>query len=338
MATNAAFINDTIQKAIAIADKKTAEAASYAQQAIDASNIFVDFGSGEVGFIPRVTLDKVPSTDLIVPPGIDDIYLFPTLQHEISDALTAQYSKFFMDYFPNNTDALSLALGRLSDMLTTGGSILPREKEDQTWQRDRDRILDDADRQTGEAIGNWASRGFPLPPGAAIMAAVVIANKAAGEIAASSRDRAIQTIEVMVENVKFAIKEVIDFRVRAIQSAGDYIRALALGPQLAAQLVATQVNARARAAEVVAQYYTARVGAASAFNQAQISVEQLRLDPIKASADNKVRLNSAFGQTAAEISRARSTAALGAAQAAGNMGSAALQQLNAIATIESVEG
>lgn len=336
--SNAAFINDTIAKAVAIADRTTGAAATYAQQAIDAANVFIDFGSGDVGFTPRVTLDKVDSKDLVTPAGLDDITLFPSLLDEIGTGLTNQFAKFFIDYFPNNTDAMTLALGRLTDMLTTGGSILPREAEDQTWQRDRDRILNDADRLEGEAIGNWAARGFPLPPGAAAMASVMIRNKAASEIAASSRSQAIQRIELMVENVKFAIKEVIDFRVKSIQAAGDYIRVLSLGPQLAAQLVSTQVNARARAAEVIAQYYSARVGAASSYNQAQVSLEQLKFEPVKASADNRVRLNTAFGTTMAEISRSRSTAALGVAQAAGNMGAAALQQLNAIATIESADG
>jgi hypothetical protein len=315
--STSSFINSIMDKAIVIADRKTTEASSYAQQAIDAANLYIDFGKGDIDYVPTLKLDAVSAGDLVVPTGLDDISGLDGLIDQFRNALQNQYAQFFVDFFPKDTDVLQLALDRLHGMLTDGGLVLPRELEDQVWQRDRDRILADADRNENELMYQYASRGFPLPSGPMLMAQFMVRDRAQIEIAASSRDKAIQAIQLAMENCKFAIQQVIDFRIRAIQSASDYIKTITLAPQLAAEVLNTQINARAKAAEVIATYYGAKVNAADSYN--------------------RVRFNSASGDTRAGIATARADAALGAATAAGNQGAAALTQLNAIAHIEGTE-
>lgn len=108
---------------------------------------------------------------------------------------------------------------KIYEMLTTGGSGINPLVEDQIWQRDRQRILNDAMRAEEENMAVWAARRYPMPPGAAMYQSLQIRRDAADKIAESSRTLSIKQMEIEIENVKFAIEASIKLYAAAMSAA-----------------------------------------------------------------------------------------------------------------------
>jgi len=183
----------------------------------------------------------------------------------------------------------------------------------------------------------YARGGLPAATGQAIFGSMMIDQDARNKIAQSSRERAILAMQLAIENIRLAVQQSIAWRLQSVQAAAEYIRTLALGPEIGARIAGMEVDARARAAEVAASYFRSRVDAANAANNARIELEKLRYDPVKTTALLRTDLNKAFGTMSASIAQARSAVFAAAATSAGNQAAAALSQLNAIAQIQKNE-
>lgn len=114
------------------------------------------------------------------------------------------------DYTPENIiipdiiGQVSTLQGVINDMLATGTGI-PAEIETEIWERDADRLNKEADKAFDEAANKWAARGFILPPGALVAAAIVVRSDTDGKIAAQSRDVAIKQADLVQKNRQFAV-------------------------------------------------------------------------------------------------------------------------------------
>lgn len=109
-------------------------------------------------------------------------------------------------------DSFMGALQWVSKMQTEGGSGLKPEIEDQIWQRERSRLLKDASRASSEAMRTWAARGYPLPPGALVGQLASIDQDARGQIAESSRTRAIEAAKMELDNLKWSLDKLMELR------------------------------------------------------------------------------------------------------------------------------
>lgn len=172
--------------------------------------------------------------------------------------LAGGFEQFMTDYFPIG-DELSGALAWLNTALNDGGSGINTAVEAQIWQRDQDRILRDASRADSEAMVSWSARGYPLPPGALNGALARNRLAAQAEIADSSRAAAIKSFETEIENTRFAVGKALEFRVAAISSAGEYVKALALGPKLCADLSISIMDAEAKLFSASEAFYRAQI-------------------------------------------------------------------------------
>ena len=172
--------------------------------------------------------------------------------------LAGGFEQFMTDYFPIG-DELSGALAWLNTALNDGGSGINTAVEAQIWQRDQDRILRDASRADSEAMVSWSARGYPLPPGALNGALARNRLAAQAEIADSSRAAAIKSFETEIENTRFAVGKALEFRVAAISSAGEYVKALALGPKLCADLSISVMDAEAKLFSASEAFYRAQI-------------------------------------------------------------------------------
>ena len=141
--------------------------------------------------------------------------------------------------------------------------------------------------------------------------------------------------QAMLTQSQEAARLLITLRQSAISSAVEYMRALALGPQVAAGLASSIASAQASAAEAVTRYFTAQVNAVSSYNQTEVAAASLRYQPLHDSGANRTQLHAAFNNALIGVANAKSNAALGAAQATGNIGAAAVSTLNAIASLTS---
>lgn len=309
-----ATVDQIIDRSIALGDLKAAQSEAYGGQAVNAAT-----GHGDV-FAPSIeNTPNIREPSVIIPSratGVDSA-LFDSTYDRIMGDFTDKYADFIVRYFPLNP-ALMAAVESWLQSAIAGGTGINANVERGIWQRDRDRITNEFQTATDEAVSSWAARGFPLPPGAAVASVQDIARKRSAAIAAASRDAAVKAFETEIENVRFAITTAIDYRSKAITAAGDYIRALALGPQLATQLATEASGAQARLISAAAGFFNARISAAQLAQQKNI-----------AEADMEMRAAIQSDEGRVKYVQIKSNAALGVAQSLGTQAAAALNAVNA---------
>lgn len=310
---------DILDRAIEIGNEKSELAQELVDDAITAS-----FGSSGVNVLPT------PPTPVVVEPPVNipanasglDTALFNSTYQRIIDDLSDQFANFFTTYFPLNRALIEACEAWLSNAVVNGGSGINSTVEERLWQRDRDRITSEAATVEQEAVAAWAARGFPLPPGAANASVLGVQRKRVADVNAVSREVVIKSWEAELENIRFAIKTSIDYRVAAVQAASDYIRALALAPQLATQLATASSDAQARLISAATGYYNARISVAQLAQQRNLAITDQNLNAAVQTSQNAVA-----------YSRLRADTALGGAQSLGQQAAAALNAVNATAQI-----
>ena len=313
-----ALVEQIINTALTNASAQSDAATAFANQAISASSGFASFSPQQVNFYPGNVEPPV-----VIPAsaaGVDGALYDSTYSQIVTD-LTGKFAGFFAEYFPNECDYLAKAQDQLCDMLS-GGSGIPAHVENQIWQRDRARVLQEVGRVQQELVAGSAARGFPLPTGAAMYAVQTAQRDGQDKIAQQSREVAIKHVEVLIENIKFAIQQALDYRVKGIQAAGDYIKTIALGPEIAMKLATSAAGAQAQLINAASSYYRNR-----------IAVEELRLDVLKfnAATRNEVGMNDV--REFSNRLKARVETLSAAARAAGDQAAAALNAIHASAGI-----
>lgn len=234
----------------------------------------------------------------------DDAY------QEISNLIQRGFDDFLGENFPTGPywDA---ALAWLERAITQGGTGINADVERQLWERDRARFLSQAGQAEQEALVNWGNRGFGLPPGALANQINTIRLDANRQLAGQSRDIAIKSFETEIENVRFAIKEVLDLRLRAMSAAGDYIKTLILGPQTAMQLATGLAGLRTDLARAMTALYQAEVAALEPRVRLAITDAQIKLEGQQANL--RAQLQTLSDRVQAALANAKMTADAAAA-------------------------
>jgi hypothetical protein len=317
------LISQIVDNAISISESKASEATTAANIAMAAAQAVSTTSPPSIStaiVVPNVSVD-VPFTAV----GPNNA-LYASTYAEIRDMLTNNFVNFFSTYFPNDTDYLAAAQAWILGALTIGGTGMAPAAEDQIYQRDRARILQEGERVEKEIIATWAAKGFPLPPGPALYAMYQAKKASQDLVGKSSRDVAIKQAEIEVENVRLAVKMALDYRIGAVQAAAEYIKTLALAPQIASSISIAAVNAQSNLINAASNYFRAR-----------LEVEALKLDARKTSANLQLQGQGIDVQAFTARSHNLATAASAAAQSAGQQAAAALNALHSQATLQSVE-
>lgn len=310
---------DILNRAIALGNEKSERAEELVDDAITAS-----FGGAGVNVL------STPNTPNVVEPPVNipanatgvDVALWSSTYDRIINEFSDLFANFIDDFFPFRESLITACEDWLENAIADGGSGINPAIEAQIWNRARDRIASEAASATDEVIAGWAARGFPLPPGAAVANVQMIQRKRSADLADVSRQAAIKAFEAEIENVRFAIKTSIDYRVQAVQAAGEYIKALALGPQLATQMATEASGAQARLISAASQYYNARIAVADLAQRKNLAITDFNLSAATQSSQNAVN-----------YSRLRADTAMAGAQALGQQASAALNAVNATAQV-----
>ncbi len=309
-----ATVEEIFDRAIALGNEKSEKAEDLTDDAITAS-----FGSSGVNVLPT------PNTPTIVEPNVHipsvaaglDIALFDSTYKRIIDDLSDKYAGFLIEFFPLNGGLMTAVEQWLASAIA-GGTGVNATVEAQMWQRDRDRITAESLATSDEAVSAWAARGYPMPPGAALATLQALARKRTNDLNDQSRDVMVKSWDKEIDNVRFAVRTTIDYRSQAIQAAGDYIRAMALGPQLATQIATAASDAQARL-----------IGAASSYYNARINVAQLAQEKNLRITDMNLRAAVQTSSNAVNYSQLRANTAIAAAGSLGQQASAALNALSA---------
>ena len=313
-----ALVEQIINQALTVAAEKSAEASKFSADASTAamgfsSSSFMGLNFTPAAVEPRVTIPMNAA-------GVDGALYGSTYDQIITD-LSDKFANFFSEYFPNECDYLQEAQAKLCEMLD-GGSGIPAHVENQIWQRDRGRVLEDVNRARDDVLSTFAARGFPLPPGAAAHAMRLAEVDANNKIAQQSRDVAIKQVEILIDNIKFAIQNALDYRIKGIQAAGEYIKVLALGPEIAMKLATSAAGAQAQLISAASQYYRNR-----------IAIEELKLDAAKFSAGTQAEMSMNNVREFSQRLKARTDTLSAAARAAGDQAAAALNAVHASAQV-----
>jgi len=208
-----------------------------------------------------VTTPAVTEPDVDIPSSLsvdDAISTFRTQWLEQATWLADKFGVFRNTYFPDETThytALSTWLANAMNNPTTG---LPTAVANQLIEDDKSRILADAARASDAVIAQFAARRFPLPPGAAAAAVSDIQQKAQDEIAASGR----KVVMASIEQMRFVIEKTINLRQMAMSSAIEYIKALAMTPDIASRVVNIGYDAQSKLISAASQFYNSRTAVA----------------------------------------------------------------------------
>ena len=243
-----------------------------------------------IGSTPQVGVGvNIPTPPIVNFDPNTALSLFESMRSEITNQLTSDFTSYLTNYFPLGTEIID-ASAWVKRALTTGGTGINANVEAQLWNRDRDRLMADERRSEHEVERTWAAKRYPLPPGAMTYQVAQTRLEMQKAIGESSRTQATKAWDVEIENVRMAVDKAIDLRKAAVSTALDYIRALALGPQLGVQLASTLLDAQARVATVVTEFYRAQVAAAEL--PLKIGIENAELVQRTNEANQKSRLEN----------------------------------------------
>ena len=232
----------------AIADEATGWLSTQAAPTVTA-------GTASIGSITEPAVD-IPSSQS----ATDVMSLFDTKYLELVAMLSDKFTLFRTTFFPDEQTAYNAAEDWLQAAIADPDSGLPPAVAAQILTDDKDRILADASRASDAVLAQFAARRFPLPPGAAVAAVSEITGKAQDEIATSSRKLVIASVEQM----RWAIGQVMGLRQNAMDAAIKYITALASGPDMASRLVNVGYDAQSKLISAASQFYNSRIAAAEA--------------------------------------------------------------------------
>ena len=197
---------------------------------------------------------------------------FEVLAQAIIDKLSKLYADWISTYAPS--EAYYTNAGNWLETAILGGTGIAPHVEAQIWDRDRSRVLREADRAEAEALQSWAARGYSLPPGAAVHQVSVIRKEAGDRIAQASRDVAIKQAEIEIENVRFAVKTAIDARTAFLAAAADYIKALSVGQTAALQVIPSITDSQARLISAAADMYRADISFYDSFQREKMQAAE----------------------------------------------------------------
>ncbi len=258
--------------------------------------------------VPPFTPDFVIPTPPELKPSdmLDGELLYDEKVQELLQFITSQFTLFIQTYFPN-PQYYQDAMDWCHRAYTTGGTGINANVEQQLWERARAKILGDSQRAEDEIVSTWASKRWPIPTGALQAQLIQARLESDRKLAEQSRDISIKSFEAELENIKFAIKTVVDQWQIALNAAGDYIKTLMMGPQVAMQLATGLTGMQNQFNQAMTALYAAEVSAVQPLVQLQTVAANMQLETGKAnlqsklsSIDQKVKAATSGAQMAAQ--------------------------------------
>lgn len=238
-------------------------ASELSEETTEAFSKAIAEGSNAATMTPAslVSSFNVVEPNVFIPTNAEGASLakFNELSDAVIDKLVGLFRGYMSEYFPNECGYLTKAQQWICDTLTNGGTGIRPNVEDQIFQRERARTLQEAQRATDETLATFAARGYPLPPGAAAHAVRMVQQGAQAAAAQASRDIAIKQMDIEIENTRFAVDKAIALYSAAVGAAGDYIKAMSIGPQSGMQLIPSITDSQSRLISAASEYYRARI-------------------------------------------------------------------------------
>ena len=328
MASPESVVNEVISKASSFASLYSGAADIAAWRAVMAAE--GQYTSG--GLIPvdgdatalKSSANYVPLSYSMtaVEPGVpqieNTITTFEAQRDFLVQFMIDRLTEFFTVYYPLNTDGYDEGTAWLVDTITNGGTGINPAVENQIWQRGRDRVIAEGARTDSQTLIQFSQRGYSLPAG--VMVKQLQANRfeQLGRLQEQSRDVAIKQAEIEIENLRFAVNLAIDARLRALDAAANYIRALVSAFDSAVHVANLEAQAKAALIAATADLYRARlqrdeIAMRVPFQVADntVKISSINLDAFYQGIDAKVRGASAAAGVYGAIAQAALSGLIG---------------------------
>lgn len=319
MATPEEHIDNIIADSLALVDDQTSKVEHYADFAVDVAN-----GGAPTVVRPYQWTKEVEAVEPDVPMVDDATTVYETERDNIIALLTSQLADFFTQYYPLVNDAYDDATAWLINTITNGGTGIPADVEEQIWQRGRTRITTENKRAVSQVADGLASRGFMMPPGALNKAVKEIEYAGQQSMGDISTSIAVKQAEIEIENIKFAVETAINARLNALGAAADYIRAMAIAPEIGLKLSETDASVQARMIAATSDLYRAR-----------LTRDQLVMNTEVAKMNNFQGDQKLFYDTYVNRIQQSVNGTVAAAEVFGKTSQAALSSLNTVASMGS---
>ncbi|WP_398493382.1 hypothetical protein [Variovorax sp.] len=240
------------------------------QNALQWFNRAFEFGDdvmAAIGVAPQLTPPTLDKTYL--PPDAPQISFddpnaamayFDSKNAELSALIDSTFQRMLGETFPD-MGYISAALAWCNRAVTQGGTGINPAVEAALWERARARVAQEADRAVADIENRYARAGWPLPPGAMLHQTGLVRQDSRNKLAEQSRDIAVKSFDAELENVRFAVKSVMDQYIQAIAAVGDYVKTVMLGPQISMQLATSTAGLKNEAARTLTALYSAQTAA-----------------------------------------------------------------------------
>jgi len=306
-------VDSSIQSAQQRANEAQTKAESYTDSAQVAAAGYATPGPGVTVTAPTIS----------VPPYAPNMQLgdafktdYNTIWADIETWVRGLMTDWMNTYFPVFDRSLGVIEDAwLKNVLENGYSGIPIVLENAIWERARSKDMLEAVRLEDEAMSQFASRGFSLPPGVLASRVIQIQIDASNKSSTIARDLAIKQIENAVEMTKMAVIEITKLRLGIAQALGDFMRAWLTVPQAAADIAKAKSQMQQFLWQSTADYINAQVAVANLSLEAQrvnastnVELQRLSVQAFNESLGRKV--NAAI--EAARVMGASASAALGA--------------------------
>lgn len=275
----------------------------------------------------HISSPGVASTPVVVEPtvtiptSISTAGILADFDNESAALMTTLVTKcadFITTYFPDDSADFSAAEAWISGALANPNGGLPVAVQAQITSDDHARLAAEANRETDTAFQVFAARRFPLPPGALASTHLQILQTKQDKMAESSRKLTMLSVEMM----KFAVEKALSLRTMAMTSALDYVKTLAVAPDISSRVVGIGYDAQSKLIGAVSQF----IGARTEVKKLVASVEQFNISTSLQVAEK----NQSADMTILED---RLKALLTEAQAIAQMSTALFNNLHASASI-----
>lgn len=247
-------------------DQANTKTTAYEAKMTAATEGFLDLATAPHITAGTVTSPSITEPGVTIPSTITsaDIYdEFTTQYLELVALLSDKFALFRTTYFPDEATAYTAAEDWLQSAIANANGGIPLAVQTQLIADAEATIQAAATTANNDVLAMFASRRFPLPPGAAAAAAVEIQQKAQDGVVDVARKIAITSIE----QLRFVVTQLMGLRKIAMDSAVDYIKALASGPDMASRLVNVGYDAQSKLISSAAAFYNARTSAAEAVSK-----------------------------------------------------------------------
>lgn len=302
----------------------------------------------DIGAIASVHSPSYTLGDITTPMAISDVQndlkdLYDDMSGDDYDALMndiqTRLDGFLNDHYPDYSSEMQTVINWLDDAIRNGGTGVNQSLERAAYYRDRDRFDREALKQEEEVVSSWAARGFPMPTGSTAKQVQEVRADNAAKAQNRSREIAIETIKLELENVRFAVQQSValftGLQKDIANAATNYMGAI-LG-------VAKRADGRAGAlVDTMRILYDTSYRYAEMelqMEKLKLEAEGLQLDSSRADVDRDLRIAGMHVDNFRDRLKARVDAAIAGAQSMGHYAAAAVGSQNTTAAIssESVE-